>query len=133
MSILDIVLGRRLASSEQDTRKIGWFEGVPAMGLDGLGSASYGPEAALTIMIPLGAASLDWIGPVMAPIIVLLAILYMSYRQTVVAYPTNGGAYTVAKENRHGGPSADRIRWHHRSTDPTRQGCAARAFLSGLG
>ncbi len=99
MTILDIVLGRRLASSEQDTRKIGWFEGVPAMGLDGLGSASYGPEAALTIMIPLGAASLDWIVPVMAPIIVLLAVLYMSYRQTVVAYPTNGGAYTVSKEN----------------------------------
>ncbi len=99
MTILDIVLGRRLASSEQDTRKIGWFEGVPAMGLDGLGSASYGPEAALTIMIPLGAASLDWIGPVMAPIIALLAVLYMSYRQTVVAYPTSGGAYTVSKEN----------------------------------
>lgn len=99
MTLVDLVLGRRLASSEQDTRKIGWFEGVPAMGLDGLGSASYGPEAALTIMIPLGAASLDWIGPVMAPIIVLLIVLYMSYRQTVVAYPTNGGAYTVSKEN----------------------------------
>ena len=50
-------------------------------------------------MIPLGAASLDWIGPVMAPIIALLVVLYMSYRQTVVAYPTSGGAYTVSKEN----------------------------------
>jgi amino acid transporter len=99
MSILDVVLGRKLASNEQDSRKIGWFEGVPAMGLDGLGSASYGPEAALTIMIPLGAASLTWIGAVMAPIVALLIILYLSYRQTVVAYPTNGGAYTVAKEN----------------------------------
>ncbi len=99
MMFLDVVLGRRLASSEQDTRKIGWFEGVPAIGLDGLGSASYGPEAALTIMIPLGAASLDWIGPVMAPIVALLAVLYLSYRQTIVAYPTSGGAYTVAKDN----------------------------------
>ena len=35
----------------------------------------------------------------MAPIVVLLVVLYLSYRQTVVAYPTNGGAYTVAKEN----------------------------------
>ncbi len=34
MSILDVVLGRRLASSEQDTRQIGWFEAVAAMGLD---------------------------------------------------------------------------------------------------
>ena len=99
MSIVDVVLGRRLASSEQDARKIGWFEGVPAMGLDGLGSASYGPEAALTILIPLGVVSLDWIGPVMAPIVLLLVVLYLSYRQTVVAYPTNGGAYTVSKEN----------------------------------
>lgn len=99
MSIVDVVLGRRLANEEQQTRRIGWFEGVPAMGLDGLGSASYGPEAALTIMIPLGATGLDWIGPVMAPIVVLLAVLYLSYRQTVEAYPTNGGAYTVAKDN----------------------------------
>ncbi len=99
MAFLDVVLGRRLSNREQDTRRIGWFEAVPAMGLDGLGSASYGPEAALTILMPLGAASLAWIGWVMAPIVALLAILYLSYRQTVVAYPTNGGAYTVAKEN----------------------------------
>ena len=69
------------------------------MGLDGLGSSSYGPEAALTILIPLGAASLAWVGWVIAPIVALLAILYLSYRQTVLAYPSNGGAYTVAKEN----------------------------------
>ena len=99
MNILDVVIGRRLANKEQEARKIGWFEAVPAMGLDGLGSASYGPEAALTIMIPLGAASLNWVGPVMAPIIVLLVVLYFSYRQTVVAYQTNGGAYTVSREN----------------------------------
>ena len=99
MELLDLVLGPRLANRDQDAEKIGWFEAVPAMGLDGLGSASYGPEAALTIMIPLGAASLGWVGPVMAPIVVLLVVLYLSYRQTVVAYPSNGGAYTVAKEN----------------------------------
>ncbi|WP_216851031.1 APC family permease [Acidisphaera sp. L21] len=94
-----LFFGRRLSNREQGTRKLGWFEAVPAMGLDGLGSASYGPEAALTILMPLGAASLAWIGWVMAPIVVLLAILYLSYRQTIVAYPSNGGAYTVAREN----------------------------------
>ncbi len=99
MTFIDILIGRRLSNREQETRKIGWFEAVPAMGLDGLGSASYGPEAALTILMPLGAASLAWIGWVMAPIVALLLVLYLSYRQTVVAYPTNGGAYTVAKEN----------------------------------
>lgn len=99
MKLLDILFGRRLANYEHQGRKIGWFAAVPAMGLDGLGSSSYGPEAALTILIPLGAASLHWIGWVIAPIIALLAILYLSYRQTIAAYPTNGGAYVVAKEN----------------------------------
>ena len=99
MTLLHAVLGRRLANREQGGQKIGWLAGVPAMGLDGLGSSSYGPEAALSVMIPLGAASLVYIGWIIGPIVALLAILYLSYRQTVVAYPSNGGAYTVAKEN----------------------------------
>ncbi|WP_375397998.1 APC family permease [uncultured Sphingomonas sp.] len=99
MTLIDILLGRRLANREQGDQKIGWFAGVPAMGLDGLGSSSYGPEAALTVLIPLGAIRLAWIGWVIAPIVALLAILYLSYRQTIRAYPSNGGAYTVAREN----------------------------------
>jgi hypothetical protein len=99
LRIVDIVLGRRLANRESGERKIGAFEGVPAMGLDGLGSSAYGPEAALTVLIPLGAASLTYIGWVMAPIVALLAILFASYWQTIRAYPNNGGAYIVSKEN----------------------------------
>jgi hypothetical protein len=57
-----LVLGRRLANREASEQKIGAFEGVAAMGLDGLGSSAYGPEAALTILIPLGGASLAYIG-----------------------------------------------------------------------
>src|SRR3954453_10665725 len=99
MSLLSWVLGRRLANQEFERRKINAFEGVPAMGLDGLGSSSYGPEAALTVLIPLGALGLAYIWTVMVPILALLAILYVSYRQTIRAYPSNGGAYTVAREN----------------------------------
>jgi amino acid transporter len=99
MSLLSWVLGRRLANQEFERRKINAIEGVPAMGLDGLGSSSYGPEAALTFLIPLGALGLAYIWSVMLPILVLLIILYVSYRQTIRAYPSNGGAYTVAKEN----------------------------------
>jgi hypothetical protein len=80
-------------------RKLGVFAGVPAMGLDGLGSSAYGPEAALSVLIPLGALSLGYIGWVMAPIVLLLAILFASYWQTIRAYPSNGGAYIVSKEN----------------------------------
>ena len=99
MSIVNLILGRRLANREYVERKINAFEGVPAMGLDGLGSSAYGPEAALTVLIPLGAAGIAHIGTVMLPILVLLAILYISYRQTIRAYPSNGGSYTVSKEN----------------------------------
>lgn len=99
MRLLRFLLGRPLANREQSERKLGPLEAVPAMGLDGLGSSAYGPEAALTVLIPAGAAALSWLGWVMGPILALLAILYVSYRQTIRAYPTNGGAYTVSKEN----------------------------------
>jgi amino acid transporter len=99
VNVRKLVLGRRLANRELNEQKIGAFEGVAVMGLDGLGSSAYGPEAALTILIPLGAASLSYIGWVMAPIVALLAILFASYWQTIRAYPSNGGAYIVAKEN----------------------------------
>jgi amino acid transporter len=98
-SILSIILGRRLASREQTTEKIGVLTGVSALGLDGLSSSAYGPEAALMLLLPLGAAGLNCIGPITLAILILLAMLYFSYRQTIAAYPINGGSYTVAKEN----------------------------------
>jgi amino acid transporter len=99
MPLLRFLLGRRLATHEHAERKIGVVAGVPAVGLDGLASSSYGPEAALSVLIPLGAAGLFYIGPIVGVILALLAILYVSYRQTIGAYPTGGGSYTVAKEN----------------------------------
>src|SRR5690242_8815860 len=99
VNILDFLLGRRLLNREFGRRRIGAFEGVPAMGLDGIGSSSYGSEAALAILIPVGAAGSSYIGWIMAPIVVLLLILFASYWQTIRAYPNNGGAYIVAKDN----------------------------------
>jgi amino acid transporter len=99
MNLRTMLLGRRLANREGEERKLTAFEGIPAMGLDGLGSSAYGPEAALSAMMMLGVASRHYIGLVMVPILALLAVLFVSYWQTTEAYPTNGGAYTVAKEN----------------------------------
>src|SRR5579863_4054579 len=99
MSIVDILLGRPLASDEARAEEIGVSAGIPIFGLDALSSAAYGPEAALTLLIPLGAAGVAYIVPVSASIIVLLAIVYFSYRQTIAAYPGGGGSYTVASEN----------------------------------
>src|SRR5262252_2569525 len=94
-----LLLGRTLATSEGAERKIGVLAGIPALGLDGLSSSAYGPEAALTVLLPLGVVGLVYIGPIILVILVLLVILYFSYRQTIAAYPGGGGSYTVAREN----------------------------------
>jgi len=97
--ILDRILGRPLPSSQEEEQRIGVAAGIPILGLDGLSSSAYGPEAALTVLMPLGSLAMLYIGPVILIILTLLAILYFSYRQTIAAYPTGGGSYTVAKEN----------------------------------
>ncbi len=101
-SLGDYVFGRRLASAEEDQQKIGPLTGVPVLGLDALSSAAYGPEAALTLLLPLGALGLARVLPISAIIIGVLFIVYFSYRQTIAAYPNGGGSYTVAKENHPG-------------------------------
>jgi amino acid transporter len=99
MSFLDLLLGKPLASSAEDGERIGPAAGIPIFGLDALSSAAYGPEAALTLLIPLGALGIAYIVPISGAIILLLTIVYFSYRQTIDAYPGGGGSYTVAREN----------------------------------
>jgi amino acid transporter len=99
MGVIDILLGKPLPTSDERAEQIGTSAGIPIFGLDALSSAAYGPEAALTLLIPLGVAGVSYILPVSLSIIVLLAIVYFSYRQTIAAYPGGGGSYTVASEN----------------------------------
>jgi amino acid transporter len=99
LSLIRLLTGRPLANREAEGRRLGVVTGVPAMGLDGLGSAAYGPEAALTILAGTGAAGLGFIAPIMWVILILLVILWCSYWQTIAAYPNNGGSYIVAREN----------------------------------
>ena len=99
MSLLDLLLGKPLASDQARAECIGAGAGIPIFGLDALSSAAYGPEAALTLLIPLGTAGTAYMLPISASIIVLLAIVYFSYRQTIQAYPGGGGSYTVARQN----------------------------------
>src|SRR6201986_4676155 len=97
--IVNFLFGRPLASSEERAEHIGPIAGIPIFGLDALSSAAYGPEAALTLLIPLGLAGVHYIVPVSGAIVVLLTIVFFSYRQTIEAYPKGGGSYTVATEN----------------------------------
>jgi amino acid transporter len=99
MSLIDLLFGRALRSSEEKGERLGPAAGIAVFGLDALSSAAYGPEAALTLLIPLGAAGIRYIVPISASIIILLSIVYFSYRQTIEAYPTGGGSYTVAYQN----------------------------------
>ena len=99
MSFFDLVVGKPLATSEERAEHIGPIAGIPVFGLDALSSAAYGPEAALTLLIPLGLAGIEHIVPISLAIIALLAIVYVSYLQTIDAYPHGGGSYTVASEN----------------------------------
>jgi amino acid transporter len=98
-NVLNLLLGRPLATSEERAEHIGPIAGIPIFGLDALSSAAYGPEAALTLLIPLGLLGVREIVPISAAILTLLIIVYFSYRQTIEAYPQGGGSFTVASEN----------------------------------
>jgi amino acid transporter len=99
MSVFNLLVGKPLATSEERAEHIGPLAGIPVFGLDALSSAAYGPEAALTLLIPLGMAGVAHIVPISFAIIGLLIIVFFSYLQTIDAYPHGGGSYTVASEN----------------------------------
>ena len=98
MAVLDWLLGKRLSTIEEDQQEIGPLAGIPVLGLDALSSASYGPEAALTVLIPLGAAGLHFVGPLSALVVTVLLLVFVSYRQTIAAYP--GGAVPTPSRGR---------------------------------
>jgi amino acid transporter len=99
MAIQDKIFGKPLATSDERAEQIGVGGGIPIFGLDALTSAAYGPEAALALLIPLGVFGTQYLLPIITAILILLVIVYFSYRQTIAAYPSGGGSYTVATEN----------------------------------
>lgn len=103
-SVFRLVFGRALPTTEEQAQKIGPIAGIPVLGLDALASAAYGPEAALTVLIPMGAAGIAHAAPLMILVAALLVLVQSSYRQTIAAYPDGGGSYTVANRNLGRGP-----------------------------
>jgi amino acid transporter len=99
MRLLEVLLGKPIPDSAADEERLRPLSAVPVLGLDALSSAAYGPEAALTLLMPLGAAGVGLLRPITAVIVALLLLVQASYRQTIGAYPDGGGSYTVAKEN----------------------------------
>ena len=99
VNLRTFLFGRPIRDEEAETEHLGPVTGVPVLGLDALASAAYGPEAALTVLLGVGALATSLIRPILALIVVILVIVYLSYRQTISAYPNGGGSYTVAREN----------------------------------
>jgi amino acid transporter len=99
MNLIDLIVGKPLKTSDERAEQIGVAAGIPIFGLDALSSAAYGPEAALSLLIPLGLLGVRYIVPVSLAIITLLIIVFFSYMQTIPAYPMGGGSYTVARSN----------------------------------
>jgi amino acid transporter len=98
-SIWNLLIGRPLRSSETSKEQITPVEGLSALSLDALTSVAYGPEAIIVVLALGGASALHVVLPITLAIIGLLAILVISYRQVIDAYPGGGGAYAVSRAN----------------------------------
>ncbi len=83
--------------TEEEQHRLTALEGLAALSLDALSSVAYGPQAILIVLATAGAAALHYTLPVTLAIVLLLAVLVISYRQVIEAFPGGGGAYAVAK------------------------------------
>ncbi len=93
------LIGRPLATADAPHQTIGTFIGLAVFSSDALSSVAYGPQEMMLILAIAGIGALSYSIPIVITIVVLLAILTFSYRQTIHAYPGGGGAYIVARDN----------------------------------
>jgi amino acid transporter len=94
-----LLVGRPRASAEMEETLLPKWIALPIFASDPLSSVAYATEAALAVLIAASFASRHLVLPISAGIAVLLGIVVLSYRQTVRAYETSGGAYVVARDN----------------------------------
>ena len=103
MSSFEIVkralLGRPLATSEQQQERLSKKLALPVFSADAISSTAYATEEILLALILAGSAALSFSLPVALAVSALLVIVALSYRQTVRAYPSGGGSYVVSREN----------------------------------
>jgi amino acid transporter len=93
------LLGKPIATADASEQAVGVATGVSILGLDALSSAAYGPEAALTVLLPAGVAGIHALLPITAAVLVLLVAVCSSYWQTIGVSPDGASSYTVAKAN----------------------------------
>ena len=98
-ALIQRLFGKPLPRSEADSEKLPSYEALPILSSDALSSVAYATEAALGVLILAGSGALGLSLPITLAIIVLIAVVVLSYRQTIEAYPEGGGSYVVAREN----------------------------------
>jgi len=99
-----VVIGSPFATSQAIHERLTKLKALPIFSSDALSSSAYGPEEILITLALAGSVALSRALPITMVIVLLLAIVTLSYRQTIKAYPSGGGAYTVAHENLGRGP-----------------------------
>jgi amino acid transporter len=93
------LLGRPIPTSHELHERLGRATGLAVFASDALSSSAYATEEILLILALAGTAALHVSVPISLGIALLLAIVVSSYRQTILAYPSAGGAYIVSREN----------------------------------
>ena len=93
------LIGRPLATADAPHQTIGKVVGLAVFASDALSSTAYATQEILVILAVAGTAAFGYAFPIALAIVVLLAIVTLSYEQTIHAYPGGGGAYIVARDN----------------------------------
>jgi amino acid transporter len=98
-SLRRLIIGERLPTARAIHQRLPKILALPVFSADAISSAAYATEEIMLVLVVAGPAALA-LSPVVAlAIAVLFAIVAISYRQTVMAYPSGGGSYIVAREN----------------------------------
>src|SRR5207237_1014853 len=95
-----LVLGKPLATARLEHERLGKPTALAVFSSDNMSSVAYATEEILRVLIPaVGVAAFSLVMPITISVIAVEAILIFSYRQTIRAYPSAGGAYIVTKDN----------------------------------
>jgi amino acid transporter len=100
-----LLVGRPMRTGQIHETLLPKWLALPIFASDPLSSVAYATESALVVLVAVSASSAHLVFPISIAIVVLLAIVVLSYRQTVRVYETSGGAYVVARENLGTAPS----------------------------
>src|SRR5512135_113912 len=93
------LIGRPLQTADAPHQTIGKAIGLAVFAADALSSTAYATQESLGILAAVGTLALGYVFPISIAIVALLAVVTISYEQTIHAYPGGGGAYIVARDN----------------------------------